>query len=125
MIEILKDFPDDVLAISATGRLTAADYRDVLIPEANRHFKTGRPLRMLAHFGPTFTGMTAGAAWADTRFGIGHWKEFGRIAIVSDSTWIKDSVLLFAPFFHHAIRIFSNDELATAKEWILEKEETS
>ncbi len=32
MIEILPGYPDDVLAISGAGRVTANDYRDVLIP---------------------------------------------------------------------------------------------
>lgn len=118
MIEILKDYPDDVLAFSATGKLTAEDYRRALIPEAERHFKTGRPLRMLCIFGPEFTGLTIGAAWSDMRFGIGHWKEFGRIAIVTDSGWIKDSAQLFAPFFHHEIRIFEISQTAAARSWI-------
>jgi hypothetical protein len=34
MIEILHGYPDEVLAISGTGRVTERDYRDILIPEA-------------------------------------------------------------------------------------------
>ena len=125
MIEILSDYPDDVLAFSASGKLTAEDYRAALVPEAERHFKTGRPLRMLGIFGPDFVGLTIGAAWSDMKFGIGHWKEFGRIAIVTDSQWIRDSALMFAPFFHHQVRVFANDELGTAKAWICEPASTS
>jgi hypothetical protein len=29
---------------------------------------------------------------------------------------------MFAPFFHHPVRVFSNDDLAKAKSWIVEPE---
>ena len=43
MIEALKDFPDNVIAIACHGRVTKADYETVLIPgiedKLSRHKK--------------------------------------------------------------------------------------
>lgn len=121
MLEILKDYPDNVLAVSGTGRVTADDYRDVLIPEANRRIGKHGAIRLFCYLGPKFEGLTAGAAWADLKLGVSRWHQIGRMAVVTDVAWIKDAVLLFAPIFHHPVRTFANDEFEAAHSWIIEK----
>ena len=120
MFEVMHGFPDDVLAIRGTGRISAEDYRDTLIPEALRRIKQHGSLRMLCYLGPEFEGMTPGAIWADTKLGVQHWGDFGRLAVVTDVEWITNAVRLFAPFFHHPVRAFSNVDLDEARRWILQ-----
>ncbi|MGE0054739.1 MAG: STAS/SEC14 domain-containing protein [Hyphomicrobium sp.] len=121
MLEILKGYPDDVLAISAKGEVTADDYAKTLIPELNARIAKYDAVRMLYELGPEYTGFSAGAAWADMRTGISNWSKFERIAVVTDVGWIRDTMHLFVPFFHHAMRVFSNAELAEAHDWIISK----
>jgi hypothetical protein len=122
MIEALKGYPDDVLAISGTGRITAQDYRDLLIPEARRRIEKHGVIRLFCYLGPQFEGLTAGAAWSDLKFGISRWNEIGRIAVVTDAKWIKVAFRLFAPIFHHAVRTFPGTELDRAAQWIVAKD---
>ncbi|MFZ3324251.1 MAG: STAS/SEC14 domain-containing protein [Usitatibacter sp.] len=120
MIEILPDFPDEVLAVRASGRLSASDYRETLVPEVRRRVEQHGTLRMLYQLGPQFDGMTAGAMWSDATLGIRHWSDFGRIAIVTDSDWIGNSARLFGPFFPHAVKVYPNAEFEVARQWILQ-----
>ncbi|MEZ5855184.1 MAG: STAS/SEC14 domain-containing protein [Hyphomicrobiaceae bacterium] len=122
MIEILKDYPDDVLAVTGKGRVTAEDYREVLIPEANRRIEKYGTIRLFCHLGADFDGLTAGAAWSDLKLGISRWNQIGRMVVVTDVTWIRDAVYLFAPIFHHPVRTFANKDLEAARAWILERE---
>lgn len=120
MFEILKSYPDNIIAIEAVGRITADDYRDVLLPEVADRLKRNDSVRMLCHLGDRFEGLSPGAAWSDLMFGVSRWNELGRLAFISDVTWIKDAVLLFAPFFHHPVRTFPNSQFDEARRWILE-----
>jgi len=120
MIEIASGFPERVLAVTGEGKVTADDYRDVLIPEANQRIKKFGSIRMLCHLGAGFDGLTPGAAWSDLKFGLSRWDEIERFAVVTDVTWITDAIVLFAPFFPHPIRVFSDSDLDEAKAWILE-----
>lgn len=122
MLKLLEGYPDNVLAVIADGEVTAEDYKDVLAPEVARRIKTQGTLRMLYQFGPGFQGLTLGADWQDMKLGIESWSHFDRLAVVTDVAWISNSVVLFAPFFRHPLRMFANAEIAEAKTWILEQD---
>lgn len=125
MIEILKDFPDDVLAISGSGWITAEDYRDVVVPEIERHIEKHGKVHLLYHLGPEFEGISPGGAWSDMSVGLSHWNQFGRIAVVTDADWIRHAMNFFASIFHDPVRTFPNAELAAAKDWISARETVS
>jgi hypothetical protein len=125
MIEILKDYPENVLAVEGVGRVTAEDYRNVLIPEALNRMAKHEHVRLYCELGERFDGLTAGAAWEDMKLGVSRWKAFGRLAVVTDTTWIKDAVRLFAPFFHHPVRTFPTSQREAARDWILAEEDAS
>lgn len=119
MIEILPGFPDEVLAVRASGRVSANDYRETLVPEVRRRIERNGSLRMLFQLGPEFDGMTPGAMWSDATLGIRHWGDFGRIAVVTDVDWIASGVRLFTPFFRHAVKLYPNAGFDEARQWIL------
>ncbi len=125
MIEMLPGYPDHVLAISGVGRVTANDYRDVLIPEAEARIARYGALRLLYCLGPNYEGIDPAAVWSDVAFGLSHWSKFGRIALVTDVAWIRDAAGLFAPFFHHALRVFDAADLDAASAWIRAPEEAT
>jgi hypothetical protein len=58
--------------------------------------------------------------WEDTKLLFGHWAEWNRVAVVTDVSWIGEAMRMFAPFFHHPVRVFANDDFAKAKNWIVE-----
>lgn len=119
MITLLDGYPDDVLAISATGQVTARDYEKVLIPEGEARLKRHPKIRFLYHIGEEFKGMSPTAMFMDARFGLAHMRQLGRSALVTDVPWIADGAKLFAPFFHMPFRVFSNAEFEAARTWVL------
>ena len=118
MIDILPGYPDNVLAVSGLGRVTADDYRKVLVPEAESRIARNGSIAVLYYLGPKYQGFSTAAAWSDLLFGLSRWSAFGRIALVTDVAWIRNSVSLFAPFFRGSLRVFGAGELAQASAWV-------
>jgi len=73
MIEILQGYPDEVLAVSGTGRVTERDYRDVLIPKADARIAHRGSVGIRYLLGPGYDGLDPAAAWSDLKFGVSRW----------------------------------------------------
>ena len=117
MFMSIEGMPADVLAIEASGQITHQDYRETLIPMAEGLMAKG-PIKMLYVIGPDFTGFDLEALWDDSAFGISHWRDFSRIALVTDHAWMGGVVTMFTPFFHGEVRLFRLAQLSEAKVWI-------
>lgn len=125
MIELLSGFPGDVLAAAGRGEVSEDDYRKTLIPAVERMLKEHARLRVFFQLGDDFKGFTLGAAWEDTKLGLGHWRRWGRIAVVTDVNWVVQAMRLFSPLFHHPVRTFANADYQAARTWICEEERTA
>jgi len=117
MFKFIEGMPPDVLAIEAIGKVTHEDYQTILIPMAEAMMAKG-PIKMIYIIGKEFTGYNLEALWDDGAFGIKHWREFKRIAVVADLVWLRASISMFAPFFPAEVRLFNLSELSAAKDWI-------
>ena len=118
MIELLTDYPEDILAFSAKGEVTADDYKNILIPEIEKSIEQNGSVTLLYYIGPDFTGYTAGAMLNDAKVGMAHLSAWKKIAVVSDIGWIRNGVHLFRFVMSCPIKVFDNNQLAEAKEWI-------
>ncbi len=118
MFTILNDFPDDVLAVSVTGKVTAKDYDAVLVPAVEAKLRAHQPLKVFFYLGPDYEGFQAGAMVEDLRLGIRHLKEWGRIAVVTDAAGIREMVNLFRMFLKRPLKVFFNADYDKAKAWI-------
>ncbi len=116
--EILDGYPDDVIAFRAEGDITREDYEETLIPLAQEKIKTHKKIKLLYWIGEGFESFSAGAMWDDARFGLSHFSDFSKIAVVSDVDWIRTSVKVFAPLMPATVQVFHNAEIDDAKEWI-------
>lgn len=121
MLKLLEGLPPDVLGIEALGNVTDEDYRNVLIPVAEAKMARG-PIKMLYVAGPEFKGYELEALWDDAVFGFKHWDQFIRVAIVTESAWLRAAATMFSPFFPSEVRLFKMPELPAAKEWLQRKE---
>ncbi len=124
MLKLIEGLAADVLGIEAIGKVTHEDYRRVLIPATEAKIVQG-PVRMLYVAGSDFSGCEREALRDDVAFGFKHWHQFKRIAVVTDSAWLRAAVTMFRPFFPSEIRLFKLAELATAKGWIVRMEKAS
>lgn len=118
MIELLKGFPDNVVAIICHGDVTRADYDDVLIPAVEKALQTNDKIRMLYEIGSDFEGYKTGAVLEDFKTGMEHFSKWERIAVITDIEWIAASVKIFSVFLPGTIRIYSLADAAKARLWI-------
>lgn len=120
MIERISGLPENVLGFTAKGLVTASDYQSVIIPAAEDMFSSQEKIRFLYHIGEEVSGFEAAAMWDDTKLGLKHFTDWERIAIVSDIAWLRIVIKAFGLAIPGQIRIFHNDELASAMRWISE-----
>lgn len=117
MLELIEDLPEDVLGIEAKGKVTHADYRDVLIPKVETMMAKG-PVKILYVIGPDSEGFELEAMWDDASLGMRHLGDFGRIAVVTDASWMRAAISMFAPLFGAKFQLFKVSDLPAAKTWI-------
>jgi len=118
MITVLSGFPDDVVAVRATGRVTRDDYAQVLVPAIERALSSHKKLSFYYELAPEMQGFDVGAMWEDARVGIAHLTRWERIAVVTDVEWLRAAVNLFRFLVPAAVRVFGTGEAAEAKAWI-------
>lgn len=118
MIEFLEGYPDNVLAVKVKGRLSHEDYQNKLIPAAEAKMERFGKIGCLFYIGEEYSGFDVAAMWDDTLFGIKHWTDFDKCAVVTDIDWIKGGVAMFSPLIPAEIRVYSLEEYEDAKLWI-------
>ncbi|MDH5552887.1 MAG: STAS/SEC14 domain-containing protein, partial [Nitrosomonas sp.] len=65
---------------------------------------------------------TASAAWEDTKFGVRHFSDIERLAIVGDKTWEKGMAYFCKAFTLAKVRYFDVSERDEAQAWARETE---
>jgi SpoIIAA-like len=95
MIEILHDFPANVVAVRCSGRVSKSDYETVLIAAVNTALDQHPKVRVYYETADDFSGLEAGAIWEDLKVGMGHLTRWERVAVVTDVEWIKQAMRLF------------------------------
>jgi hypothetical protein len=118
MLEILPGFPDQVLGIKAIGEVEDDDYEEVLVPAIEDRLTRHEKIRLLYVLGPEFEGYESDAAWEDAKLGMKTFTSYERIAVVTDSTWVRRSVKAFGWIMPGDVEVFAVDDLATARTWI-------
>ncbi len=119
MMELMKGLPDNVVGIVGSGNITAEDYDTVLIPVIHEKLKIYKKIRMLYQLTKDYTHYELGAFLEDTKV-TWHTFSFEKVAVVSDVHWIRDSVNLYRLFMPMPIKVFGNNEMEKAKEWVIE-----
>ena len=118
MIELLKGFPDNVVAIACRGRVSREDYDTVLIPAVEKALQSYDKVRLLYEVGTDFKGYDAGAAWEDFKVGMEHFSRWERVAVITDVEWIKHAMQLFSFIMPGTARVYSLADSAEARLWI-------
>ncbi len=120
MIKQIQGLPNNILWFEATETVTGEDYETVLIPAVEAKLKEYPKVRMIYQLGSGFSGYSMEAMWDDTKIGLKHLRAWEKIAVVSDTDWIRSAVHIFGFAISGHIQVFNNDELAEAKRWVSE-----
>ena len=118
MLEKLTDVPEGVVAVRAVGMVSREDYEKVLEPLIDEARSGGHRIRFLYQVGPEFEGFTPGAAWEDAKVGLRYLRSFAACAVVTDRDWIRDSTRIASFFMPCPVRVFSDQDLSKAIEWL-------
>ncbi len=118
MIRLLTDLPDDVVGFEAIGKVEASDYTTVLDPAIDTALGKNERIRLLYVLGSEFTGYSGAAMWEDAVVGTKDFSRCERIAVVSDTEWVRHSVNAFAWFVPSRIKTYGLAEQAQAVAWV-------
>ena len=120
MIERLDGMPDGTIGFRATGRVTRAEYRDLLLPAMKAAAEAGE-VRMVFAVGPGFEEFEPGALMEDAKvglsLGIGHLHAWKRTAVVTDVDWIKKAIRMFTWLTPGEVEVFELEQLDEARDW--------
>ena len=118
MYELEKVPDSNVLLVTAKGKIADDDYEDVLIPAIESTLEKYDKVRILVHLGAEYDGFEGEAMWDDTKVGLQHFTSFEKCAVVSDEKWIRRSIRAFGFLIPGEVKLFANDELSAAEEWV-------
>jgi hypothetical protein len=121
MVARLQDMPPGTLGFRVTGRITPADYADVLVPELHKAIEGGGRLRTL-YLIEDLDAIEPSALWADTKLGfdltVRHHGAWERSAIVTDIEWMARATQMFGWMIPGEARGFPAAEVEQAKAWV-------
>jgi len=112
----IDDSNPDYLAIRLSGKLTAEDYED-FVPKVESIVQDKGSIRILMTM-IDFHGWEMAAAWEDTKFGMRHFHDIERLAMVGEKAWQHGMAVFCKPFTKAKIRYFDSSEAADADRWI-------
>jgi hypothetical protein len=119
MIEKLPESSGNILGFRIWGKLSEADYTELLVPEMERAMKEYPKIRVVWVM-EEFAGWTVGGAWEDFLLGL-KFSAVEKMAAVIDESWDDWMTPLFKAFTtltRTELRFFKKERLAEAWEWI-------
>lgn len=119
MIEPIATGNPKIQGFKLSGQLHDEDYQ-IFVPAIEAALaETGGKVSLFAKF-EDFKGWDLQAAWDDLKFGVQHYADFDRIAMVGDKQWEEWMARLSAPFTQATVKYFDASEEAAAMAWIRE-----
>jgi hypothetical protein len=114
MLAIIKELPDNVVGIVARGRVTNEECDDILRPAMERSLRRYSKIRLYYEVGARFPG----AGWDDLDVAIDHLPQWERIAVVTDTGWVRHTVNALRFLIASDIRVFTTEEVGQGRAWI-------
>jgi hypothetical protein len=123
MIERLAESSGKIIGYRVVGRLTEADYLDILTPDMEKNIREYTRIRVLFLM-ENFEGWTVGGAWEDFTLGP-KFRDVEKLAVVVDETWDEWMTWLFRVFSAVTgmkLRVFKKERLTEAWDWLKSEE---
>jgi SpoIIAA-like len=124
MLRRMNDMPSGTLGFEAVGDVEDDDWDEVVGPVLRSEIAAGRKVRLLYLFGLAADDIEDDAIKADTGFRARHAKDFERVAVVTDESWINPALRALSFLMPGAARGFAVHDLPAAKTWLAESVET-
>ena len=118
MIQILENFPDEILAIYVEGKITGKEYEHILTPAVEAKLKRHPKIRLFCHVGLSFNGLDFRAVVDDIKMAFQHFTDWEKMAVVSDNKFVNRIAKFLGRFMPIDIPIFHEADMAEARNWI-------
>lgn len=115
-IKLNEENNGKLLVIHVSGTLNKDDYT-VFVPAFERLVKEHGKLRVLFDMSD-FHGWDIGAAWEDLKFGVDHFSDIERMAMLGDKKWQEGMAIFAKPFTKAEVRYFDHAKAAEARKWL-------
>lgn len=116
-IDLAADSLTNVMTVRVTGKLTKQDYA-AFVPEVEKWVNEHGKVRILFDM-HDFHGWKLSAAWEDFKFGLKHFRDIERIAMVGEKTWEHGMAVFCKPFTLAKVRYFDRSDAEQAREWLV------
>ncbi len=114
MIELISELPDNVVGIVARGRVTSEECSNVLRPAMEVSLKRHDKIRLYYEIGSRFPG----AGWGELSIGLDRQPQFERVAVVTDTGWVRQTVNALRFLIAGEVRVFTSLEADEGRAWI-------
>lgn len=115
-IQISEEPGGTVITLVFQDKLAKEDY-DAFVPKIDKILESRDKIRILVQL-RDFRGWSAGALWEDTKFGLRHFNDIERLAVVGDRQWEKTMTQFIAPFTGAEVRYFDMADSREARDWV-------
>ena len=120
MIELVDGMPAGTIGLTASGKLSRDDYRNVLEPALAEGVGSGE-LRLLFVL-TDFDGLEPGAWIEDVKTGLSAWvrdhSAWKRFALVTNVEWVAKAMRMFTWMTPGEVLVRDLDGLEEAKAWV-------
>ena len=116
MIATIETGSPRVVGFKLSGTLHDEDYQQ-FVPTMETILTAAGTVRLFIEL-EDFHGWDWRAAWDDFKFGLKHYSDFERIAMVGDRKWEKWMATFCKPFTRAKVRYFDVTECEAAWKWL-------
>ena len=113
----IRDVPENVFAVVASGDVTTEDYKRVMLPGLEAQSKKEEKINFILVLDTDISNLSIGAWIQDMWAGIKHLTNWNRVAIVTDQKDVEKFTDMFSYVVPGEFKGFSLAELNNAKSW--------
>lgn len=118
MLVILPESSGKVVGVKAVGKLTDADYES-FVPQVEAIIGDQGKIKLFMDL-TEFEGWEWQAAWDDFAFGIKHWNDIEKMAVVGDARWEELCAKISDKLMPAEVKQFPSSETDAAWTWVRE-----
>ena len=115
-IQLTTHEDQKLVELKVSGKLVKDDYAH-FVPEIERLIRESGRLNILFEM-QDFHGWELSALWEDTKFGLEHFRDISRLALVGDKKWEKGMSWFCKPFTTAEVRYFDKADREAAWLWV-------
>ncbi len=120
MIKPIENLPDNIIGFRYEGEVTNEDYKTVLYPVVEAALKKTKELKMLLEITESFAKFTLHAAWDDAAIGFKYFRDWKKIAFLSDKEWLNHTIKALSFLTPGQSRTFATNQMEEAISWLKE-----